>query len=278
MLAASLAELSDGRFVLGLGAGSPPLAEGFHDVPFTAPVERLGAVTRQVRRLLDGQRLEQSVERANRPLRLAVPPQTEVPIYLAALGPRAVRLAGELADGWYPFLLPLSGLESGIRSLEEGKARGEPGRSLPAIGPCIPAAIAADPATALQVASWWVSFYLVSMGPLYRDTLRRLGHGQAVDAVLAANPTPHTFDVPSRPGCCSTSSPCGGTRSRPGRRWIVGTPPAPRPPPSPFHPAGRSRSSTTCSTRCDPDHHDDALSLRGSGSCRAPNAHSGSIG
>jgi alkanesulfonate monooxygenase SsuD/methylene tetrahydromethanopterin reductase-like flavin-dependent oxidoreductase (luciferase family) len=196
MVAASLHEVSGGRFVLGLGAGSPPLAEGLHDVAFTAPLERLGGVTRQVRRLLRGERLQQSVERANRPLRLAVVPQTAVPIWLAALGPGSVQLAGELADGWCPFLLPLSGLDACIRILEDGMARGEPGRTRPTLAPCIPAAVAADPAKALEMASWWVSFYLVSMGPLYRTTLRRQGHARAVEEVLAANPTSRTFEVP----------------------------------------------------------------------------------
>ena len=196
MLATSLAEVSGDRFVLGLGTGSPPLAEGLHDVAFEAPVERLGVVTRQVRRLLSGQRLEPTTEWATKPLRLAVLPQTPIPINLAALGPSAVRLAGELADGWYPFLLPLSGLDSGIRLLEKGMARGAPGRMPPTIAPCIPTAVSVDPATALEVASWWVSFYLVSMGPLYRKTLRQLGHGQEVDEVLAANPTTRTFEVP----------------------------------------------------------------------------------
>lgn len=196
MLATSLAELSGDRFVLGLGAGSPPLAEGLHDVAFTAPVERLGAVTRQVRRLLTGQRLEPTVQRTTRPLKLAATPRTDIPIYLAALGPRATRMAGELADGWCPFLLPLSGLDAGIRLLEQGLARGAPGRTLPTIAPCIPTAVSDDPAKALELASWWVSFYLGSMGPLYRQTLHRLGHGQAVEEVLAANPTPRTFEVP----------------------------------------------------------------------------------
>jgi alkanesulfonate monooxygenase SsuD/methylene tetrahydromethanopterin reductase-like flavin-dependent oxidoreductase (luciferase family) len=196
MLAASLQEISGGRFVLGLGAGSPPLAEGFHDVSFTAPVERLAAVTRQVRRLLNGERLEPSAERASRPLRLAATPATEIPIHLAALGSRATRLAGELADGWTPFLLPLSGLGAAVELLREGHDRGASDRLLPSIDPCIPAAVAADPARARELASWWVSFYLVSMGPLYRQTLHRLGHGDAVDEVVAANPTPRTFDVP----------------------------------------------------------------------------------
>ena len=196
VLAASLAELSGDRFVLGLGAGSPPLAEGLHDVAFTAPVERLDAVTRQVRRLLAGQRLEPTVERATRPLKLAVTPQAAIPVYLAALGPSAVRVAGELADGWCPFLLPLSGLDAGIRLLEQGLARGASARTLPTIAPCIPTAVSADPGKALEVASWWVSFYFVSMGPLYRKTLHRLGHGRAAEEVLAANPTPRTFEVP----------------------------------------------------------------------------------
>lgn len=196
MLATSLQEVSGGRFVLGLGAGSPPLAEGLHDVPFKAPVQKLGATTRQVRRLLNGERIESSVPDGSRPLKLAVRASSEIPICLAALGPRAIRLCGELADGWYPFLLPLSGMQEGIRLLEEGAARGEPGRRLPQVGPCLPTAVSADRAQALAVASWWVVFYLTSMGPLYRETLRRLEHGAAVDEVLAANPTPGTFDVP----------------------------------------------------------------------------------
>lgn len=196
MLATSLTEVTGGRFALGLGSGSPPLAEGFHDVDFKAPVERLDAVTRQVRRLLAGERLEATVERDNRPLKLAVVPAAAVPIYLAALGPHAIRVAGELADGWCPFLLPLSGLGRSLQLLEEGMARADPRRTLPTITPCIPTAVSTDPSTALEMACWWVSFYLVSMGPLYRKTLRGLGHGDAVDEVLAANPTPRSFNVP----------------------------------------------------------------------------------
>lgn len=196
MLATSLTEVTGGRFALGLGSGSPPLAEGFHDVDFKAPVERLDAVTRKVRRLLAGERLEATVERDNRPLKLAVAPAATVPIYLAALGPHAIRVAGELADGWCPFLLPLSGLGPSLQLLEEGMARADPRRTLPTITPCIPTAVSTDPATALEMACWWVSFYLVSMGPLYRKTLRGLGHGDAVDEVLAANPTPRSFNVP----------------------------------------------------------------------------------
>lgn len=80
--------------------------------------------------------------------------------------------------------------------LREGAARTESHRELPIIAPCVPAAVSTDSAAALEMASWWVSFYLMNMGPLYRETLRRLGHGGAVDDVIAANPTGRTFEVP----------------------------------------------------------------------------------
>src|SRR3954453_15119857 len=186
MAAASLAEVSGGRFVLGLGAGSPPLAEGLHDVPFRNPVQRLAEVTRQVERLLDGERLVPSAPGGARPLRLGVRPAARIPVQLAALGPQAVRLAGELADAWNPFLLPVDGLKNGIRLLEDGAARGRPGRPLPQIRPGLPVALSPDPAIARQMAWWWVSFYLANMGPLYARPLRAHRLGDAVDSVLGS--------------------------------------------------------------------------------------------
>ncbi|MGY1743890.1 LLM class flavin-dependent oxidoreductase [Blastococcus sp. SYSU D00695] len=194
MLAGSLAEVSGGRFTLGLGAGSPQLAEGLHDQRFEAPVTRLGSVTREVRSLLAGGRVTPTLAGGQRPLRLAVPPHAEVPVHLAALGPRSVRLAGELADGWCPFFLPRSGLADGVKQLQAGAMPAD--RPLPAVLPGLPVAVAADPATAEQVAAWWVVTYLTGMGPLYAGTLRRLGLGAAVDAVVAANPTPRSPVLP----------------------------------------------------------------------------------
>jgi alkanesulfonate monooxygenase SsuD/methylene tetrahydromethanopterin reductase-like flavin-dependent oxidoreductase (luciferase family) len=195
MLAATLDALSDGRFVLGLGAGSPQLAEGWHDQAFTAPVTRLGAVARQVRALLDGERMTSSLAGGQRPLRMAVQPRRDIPVHLAALGPDAVRLAGEIADGWYPFLLPRSGLAEGLKLLNEVAMSAD--RPVPLISPGLPVAVAADPATAQAIASWWVATYLLGMGPTYARSLRRHGFGAAVDAVLAANPTRRTTEVPA---------------------------------------------------------------------------------
>jgi alkanesulfonate monooxygenase SsuD/methylene tetrahydromethanopterin reductase-like flavin-dependent oxidoreductase (luciferase family) len=192
MLAASLAEVSGGRFALGLGSGTPQLAEGLHGVPFHAPVQRLGRVTREVRALLDGGRAAASPG-GSRPLRLGVRPPSAVPIQLAALGPEAVRLCGAVADRWLPFLLPLSGMKGGIATLEEGAGSG---RVLPLVCPGVPVSVSPDPDRPRAGAAWWIAFYLTSMGPLYARTLREHGLGDDVDAVLAANPARGSAEVP----------------------------------------------------------------------------------
>jgi len=194
MLASSLASVSGGRFVLGLGAGSPALAEGLHDVEFVAPVFHLGAVAREVTRLLDGERVTPSVPGRSRPLKLGVRPESAIPIYLAALGPRAVRLCGQVADGWVPFLFPRSGLPDGVQLLRDGVA--DSGRPLPRVCPALPLAVSSDPVEARRIASWWVIFYLLSMGPLYREAMIRHGLGDPVAALLESNPDARTSDVP----------------------------------------------------------------------------------
>jgi alkanesulfonate monooxygenase SsuD/methylene tetrahydromethanopterin reductase-like flavin-dependent oxidoreductase (luciferase family) len=195
MMASSLAAVSGDRFTLGLGAGSPSLAEGLHDLPFVAPIDRLRTVTSEVRRLLDGERA--TAVPGSRPLRLAARPDTAVPLYLAALGPRAVELCGEVSDGWIPFLLPLSGVPEGLRLLRAGAARRTDGRPSPLVCPALPLAVSSDAAQARAIAAWWVVFYLVSMGPLYRESLVRVGLGDAVRDVLEANPDPRTPVVSS---------------------------------------------------------------------------------
>jgi alkanesulfonate monooxygenase SsuD/methylene tetrahydromethanopterin reductase-like flavin-dependent oxidoreductase (luciferase family) len=118
-----------------------------------------------------------------------------VPIYLAALGPRAVRLCGQVADGWVPFLLPRSALQDGLGLLRDGV--GSSGRPLPRACPAVPLAVSSDSVEARRIASWWVVFYLHSMGPLYREAMTRYGLGEAVTDLLATNPDPRASDVPA---------------------------------------------------------------------------------
>jgi alkanesulfonate monooxygenase SsuD/methylene tetrahydromethanopterin reductase-like flavin-dependent oxidoreductase (luciferase family) len=193
MAARTLASISGGRFVLGLGASTPQLVEGLHDVPFTAPIGRMRRTLTQVRALLRGDRVPLAATSA-RPLKLNVPADGDVPIYLAALGDEATRLAGELADGWIPFLYPLRLLRQGAERLAEGARRGGHPDRLPTICASVPAVVAADPARAREGAAWFVAFYLSTMGAIYRDSLVRQGFDKEVQAVLAAN-TPKPLGI-----------------------------------------------------------------------------------
>jgi alkanesulfonate monooxygenase SsuD/methylene tetrahydromethanopterin reductase-like flavin-dependent oxidoreductase (luciferase family) len=168
MAAATLDALSGGRFALGLGASTPQLTEGLHDVAFTRPLARMRQTLTQVRALLRGERIPLAVTTGARPLKLNVAPAPEVPLYLAALGDESIRLAGELADGWLPFLYPWSKLDEGRARLREGAARGGHPDRLPAIHPSVPVSVSDDPAKAREGAAWFVAFYLANMGTLYR--------------------------------------------------------------------------------------------------------------
>jgi alkanesulfonate monooxygenase SsuD/methylene tetrahydromethanopterin reductase-like flavin-dependent oxidoreductase (luciferase family) len=167
--------MSHGRFLLGLGASTPQLAEGLHDVPFVAPVGRMRRTLTQVRALLRGERVPLTVATGARALKLNIPPGPEVPIYLAALGDEATRLAGELADGWMPFMYPRRLLAQGVERLREGAARGGHPDRLPAIFASVPAVVSNDAAKAREGAAWFVSFYVTTMGTIYRDSLIRQG-------------------------------------------------------------------------------------------------------
>jgi alkanesulfonate monooxygenase SsuD/methylene tetrahydromethanopterin reductase-like flavin-dependent oxidoreductase (luciferase family) len=86
-----------------------------------------------------------------------------------------------------PFLYPLRHLPHGVARLREGAARGRHPDRLPLICPSVPTVVADDAARAREGAAWFVSFYLVSMGTFYRESLIRQGFGKEVEAVLAAN-------------------------------------------------------------------------------------------
>jgi len=186
MAATSLQRASGGRFALGLGASSPPLVEGLHGLTWETPVERMRTTLVSVRSLLAGDRLP--LERDGvRPLRLGTPADPPVPIVLAALAPASVRLAGELADGWLPFLWARSRLADGRALLAEGEARAGNG-SETTIAPSVPIAIGENEETARQIAAGWLLAYLTRMGPLYPRVLgEQFGFADGIAALLSAN-------------------------------------------------------------------------------------------
>jgi alkanesulfonate monooxygenase SsuD/methylene tetrahydromethanopterin reductase-like flavin-dependent oxidoreductase (luciferase family) len=195
MAAATLHAVSGGRFVRGLGASTPQLAEGLHDTPFERPVARMRQMITQVRALLAGERIPLAVTTKARALKLNVP-AAPVPIHVAALGEAMTRLTGEMADAWAPFLYPWSRLAIGVERLREGAARAGHPERLPEVHPFVPTVVADSETKAREDAAWFVSFF-VTTSTVYRDSLVRQGYGPAVEAVLAANTPKLTGQVPA---------------------------------------------------------------------------------
>jgi alkanesulfonate monooxygenase SsuD/methylene tetrahydromethanopterin reductase-like flavin-dependent oxidoreductase (luciferase family) len=185
LTAAALQRYSAGRFSLGIGASSPPLTEGLHGIAWDQPATRLRDTVTAVRALLAGERLPNPAP-GSRPLRLGALPQTPVPIMLAALSAPSIRLAGELADGWAPFLWARSRIDDARDLLSQGEARSELATPTK-VSVGVPVALGPDEASARRLAAWWLSTYLLRMGPLYPRMLAdRFGMSAAVDALIDA--------------------------------------------------------------------------------------------
>ncbi len=196
MAASTLDTLSNGRFILGLGTSTAPLAEGFHDVAFQAPITKLQHVVTQVQALLRGERMPLANTTQARPLRLNLPAKPDLPVYVAGLARKTIHLTGEVGDGWLPFLYARDRLGDGIDQLQEGVARRPTMGSCPRVCPMLPTVVAEDPQEARDGAAWYVAFYLLSMGPFYQKALARQGFEREVQAVIAANPSPGSTVVP----------------------------------------------------------------------------------
>jgi F420-dependent oxidoreductase-like protein len=194
-LAASLATLSGNRFRLGLGTSGPQVVEGWHGAPFANPVERTRDTIEIVRRALAGEPLEYagatitvplpgsrgkplSFSQLDRPL--------EVPIFVAALGPKNQELTADIADGWTPTPYSPDAHAAWAGPLEARCAAN--GRRVGmAVAPVCPLAIGDDLDQLYKLERGWSALYLAGMGTrtqnFYAAAARRAGHGDVVDAV-----------------------------------------------------------------------------------------------
>jgi F420-dependent oxidoreductase-like protein len=108
MTAMTLASMSGGRFIMGLGASGPQVVEGWHGVPYKKPITRIREVIEIVKIVSSGERLQYDGEIFHLPLpggqgkalKSGAPPQPNIPVYLATLSPNSLEMTGEIADGW----------------------------------------------------------------------------------------------------------------------------------------------------------------------------------
>jgi alkanesulfonate monooxygenase SsuD/methylene tetrahydromethanopterin reductase-like flavin-dependent oxidoreductase (luciferase family) len=198
MTAATLQQVCGGRYVLGLGASTKALVEGFHDIPFEHPAARLRDVVAKVRALLAGQPAQLGHVPAARPLRLGQPPAPELPIWVAALGRHTIRVAAELGDGWIPALVARDRLPGWAAQLRELREAAAPHAR--------PLTVAAGPFTAVDdhadvargIAAGCIAWYLSAMGEVYARSVSGQGYAAQVQAIIAANsrPSPRRGTVP----------------------------------------------------------------------------------
>jgi F420-dependent oxidoreductase-like protein len=198
MTAAGLDYVSGGRFVLGLGASGPQVIEGWHGVPYDAPVGRTRELIEICRMVWRRERLEYSGRHytiplpadqgtgLGKPLKLINHPvRDRIPIVVAALGPKNVAMAAELAEGWEPiFYLPERAADVWGTALAEGTAKRD--SALPKLDIIAQAGLAiGDPQ---QTAPWLdlsrplLALYIGGMGArgrnFYNDLAVRYGYEQ----------------------------------------------------------------------------------------------------
>jgi F420-dependent oxidoreductase-like protein len=197
MTAATLDALSGGRFRLGLGVSGPQVSEGWHGVRFDHPLERTREYVEIVRRALRRETVAYEGEHFTLPLpdgpgkalKLTVHPvRAEIPLYLAAVGPKNLALTGEIADGWLAiFFSPEHGALSldPIRSARVAAGRAPDSDPLAGFDVVagVPVSPGPDVASAAEPLRPYAALYVGGMGSreqnFYNALARRMGYDEA---------------------------------------------------------------------------------------------------
>jgi F420-dependent oxidoreductase-like protein len=189
MTAASLACLYGERIVLGLGVSGPQVSEGWYGVSWNDPIGRTREYIETVQLALRKERVDYHgthirlpADGRYRSLKLVLKPRVTVPIYLAAIGPRNVRLAAEIADGWLPALVYPEKFAPARELFEAGVAQAGRSRADVKIAASTGAVLNDDLATARDVYRPYVTLLIGGMGTreqnFYRDLVTGYGYGE----------------------------------------------------------------------------------------------------
>jgi F420-dependent oxidoreductase-like protein len=198
MTAATLDTLSGGRFRLGLGVSGPQVSEGWHGVRFDKPLARTREYVDIVRTALRRERVEYHGEHYTLPLpdgpgkalHLTVHPvRNDLPVYLAAVGPKNLELAGEIADGWLAIYFSLSLADLYNQWLDDGLAKAGRTREGFEVAASAQVVITDDAAREIDKLRPMVALYAGGMGAetmnFHADLFHRMGYGEVVDEIGA---------------------------------------------------------------------------------------------
>lgn len=202
MTAATLDTLSGGRFRLGLGVSGPQVSEGWHGVRFDRPLGRTREYVDVVRMALrretvryDGRHITLPLpDGPGKAMKLTVHPvRTEIPVYLAAVGPKNLELTGEIADGWLAIFFAPEQAALSMDPLRAGRVTG--GRAVDAeqpmagfdVVPTVPVVVGDDLEAAAAPLRGYAALYVGGMGSkeknFYNALARRMGYDEAADEV-----------------------------------------------------------------------------------------------
>ncbi|HEX4108887.1 MAG TPA: LLM class F420-dependent oxidoreductase [Solirubrobacteraceae bacterium] len=186
MTAATLDQLSGGRMIIGVGTSGPQVSEGWHGVRFPRMLARTRDYVAVVRMALsrepviyEGETLQLPLpDGPGKPLHLTIAPvQEQIPIYLAAIGPRNTELAGEIADGWMPTLFSPEHVADFRALLQTGAQR--TGRDLSGldIAPTAQVCVSDDLAAAREKMRPFLALYIGGMGSRAQNFYNRVVAG-----------------------------------------------------------------------------------------------------
>ena len=185
MHAATLDEISGGRFILGLGTSGKNVIEGLHGRPFVKPLTQTRDVIRVVRAMLDGTPLNEADTKLHdyRPFTLAMKPtRRRIPIYIAALKQKSITSIGEMADGWMPVFWPYDRLSDGRQWIAEGAAKSNRNPDDIVTAP-FTMAIPLTGDMAAKKAKELIAFYVGGMGEYYKQLLTGFGYAEECDEI-----------------------------------------------------------------------------------------------
>jgi F420-dependent oxidoreductase-like protein len=196
MTAATLDTLSGGRFRLGLGVSGPQVSEGWHGVRFAKPLKRtreyaeiVGKALRRERLSFDGEFFTLPLpDGPGKALTLTVHPVREsIPMYLAAIGPKNLELAGELFDGWLAIFYSPEYAPELIGSIRAGREKAGKTMSGFDVVPTVPVVIGDDLEACAAPLRAYASLYIGGMGSrdrnFYNQLATRMGYGEAAQEV-----------------------------------------------------------------------------------------------
>jgi F420-dependent oxidoreductase-like protein len=202
MTAAGLDFVSGGRFTLGLGSSGPQVIEGWHGVPYAAPLGRTRELIEICRMVWRRDRLEYHGKYYDlpldggtglgKPLKLINHPVREnIPIVIAALGPNNVAMAAEIANGWQPvFFFPEKAADAWAQPLAAGAAKRDPALGKLDVFAAVPLAIGEDVTHLRDLSRPFFALYIGGMGArarnFYFDLACRLGYEAAAVAIQDA--------------------------------------------------------------------------------------------